>query len=317
MLTLLGPAHRYCDGLSRRSFLRVGALGFGGLGFGGLNVAQLLAAEANAGNGSSHKSVIMVYLSGGIAHQDTVDLKPDAPQEVRGEFKPIATRVPGIQFCELLPRLGAAADKLAILRSIVGLRDEHTSWQNLTGYPMGLAQREGRPNIGGVVAKALGPADPIVPPAVDLFPTMQHRPYNSGGAGVLGRRYDPVKAEGDKLGVMKLSSLTSGRLDERRALLDSLNGPRTASGADSAGFDVAQQRAYEVLTSGKVVAALDVEREDKRVRERYGQGSPKLRTVSGTRTARISVRCENDCRCSTRVSRRWSRTCTSAGSIAT
>jgi uncharacterized protein (DUF1501 family) len=74
---------------------------------------------------------------------------------------------------------------------------------------------------------------------------------------------------------MKLSSLTSGRLDERRALLDSLNGPRTASGADSAGFDVAQQRAYEVLTSGKVVAALDVEREDKRVRERYGQGSPK------------------------------------------
>src|SRR3954452_18838621 len=100
MLTLFGDRHRYCDGVSRRSFLKVG-----GLAMGGLTVPELLRAEAAAGTGRSHRSVIMVYLSGGLAHQDTFDLKPDAPEGVRGEFRPIDTRVPGVQFGELLPRL--------------------------------------------------------------------------------------------------------------------------------------------------------------------------------------------------------------------
>ena len=108
MLTLLGPSHRYCDGLSRRSFLRLG-----GLALGGLSLPQLLRAGQKS---HRHRSVIMVYLSGGLAHQDTVDLKPNAPAEVRGEFKPIATSVPGVQLCELLPRLARCADKVAILR---------------------------------------------------------------------------------------------------------------------------------------------------------------------------------------------------------
>src|SRR5688572_25380726 len=113
MLTILGPRSRYCDGLSRRSFLKVG-----GLAVGGLALPKLLRAEAKSR--SSHKSIIMVYLSGGLAHQDTFDLKPNAPAEIRGEFKPIATKVPGIQFGELLPKLAACADKLAVLRSISG-----------------------------------------------------------------------------------------------------------------------------------------------------------------------------------------------------
>src|SRR3990170_1269582 len=106
MLDILNPSSRYCDGMSRRSFLRVGALGLGGL-----TLPQLLRSEAAAGRPKAHKSVIMVYLSGGLAHQDTFDLKPNAPAEVRGEFKPIATRVPGVQFGELLPNLAASADK--------------------------------------------------------------------------------------------------------------------------------------------------------------------------------------------------------------
>ena len=102
---------------------------------GGLSLADLFAAEAASKTPTQvrHKSVIMVYLSGGMPHQDTFDLKPEAPAEVRGEFKPIATTVPGIEYCELLPKLASVADRCAIVRSIVGQRDEHSSFQNLTG----------------------------------------------------------------------------------------------------------------------------------------------------------------------------------------
>src|SRR5438105_13578326 len=131
MLTLLGSSNRFCDGLSRRSFLQVG-----GLALGGLSLPELFQAEAQAGIRRSNQSVIMVYLSGGLAHQDTFDLKPNAPVEIRGEFKPIPTRVPGVRFGELLPKLAGCADKLAVLRSITGLRDEHSSWQNMTGTTM-------------------------------------------------------------------------------------------------------------------------------------------------------------------------------------
>jgi hypothetical protein len=270
MLAISGPSYRYCDGVSRRSFLTLG-----GLALGGLTLPRLLQAEKQAGITQGQKSVIMVYLSGGIAHQDTFDLKPDAPAEVRGEFKPIKTKLPGVEFCELLPKLAAVADKLAVIRSVVGLRDEHTSWQNLTGYPMNVAQRQQRPNIGGFVSKVLGATDPVIPAAVDLFPTMQHRPYNSGTAGVLGRAFDPVKAEGERLGIMKLSQVTIDRLRDRASLLESLNRYRDSADEGAAFFDMPQRRAIEVLTSGKIVQALDVEREDKNIRERYGRGSPK------------------------------------------
>src|SRR3712207_2332911 len=109
MLSILGPSHRFCDRLSRRSFLQIG-----GLAMGGLSLPQLLRAEARSGIKNSHKSVIVVFLSGGPPHQDLVDLKPDAPAEVRGEFKPIHTNVPGVQVCELLPGIAKTMDRLAI-----------------------------------------------------------------------------------------------------------------------------------------------------------------------------------------------------------
>src|SRR5579885_2763436 len=110
MLTLWGPGgdDRYCDGRSRRAFLQLG-----GLAMGGLSLPALLQAEAQArGGGSSHKSVIMIYLTGGPAHQDTFDLKPDAPEGIRGEYKPIATRLPGVQICEHLPRIAGLMDRV-------------------------------------------------------------------------------------------------------------------------------------------------------------------------------------------------------------
>jgi hypothetical protein len=268
MLTLLGPRHRFCDGLSRRSFLQVG-----GLALGGLTLPGLLRAERRSGRGGSQRSVIMVYLSGGLSHQDTFDLKPAAPAEVRGEFKPIATRVPGVQVGELLPRLAGCMDKLIVLRSLVGQQDEHTSFQNLTGFPMSVARREGKPHFGSVVAKVQGPVDPVVPPFVDLFPTMQHRPYNSPGAGQLGRAAGPVKLDGQDLGPMKLQGLGAGDLAERRRLLARVD--RLRRDADRTGMDVYYQRAFDVLTSSKLVEALDVTREPEKARERYGRGSPR------------------------------------------
>src|SRR3954462_834410 len=131
MLTLFAKrasSRRYCDGVSRRNFIKIGALGMGGLA-----LPQLLNAEASSGLRHSHKAVIMIYLPGGPPHQDTFDLKLDAPSEIRGEFRPISTNVPGIQICEYLPKLARIMDKLIVLRSVVVAVDEHTDFQCLTG----------------------------------------------------------------------------------------------------------------------------------------------------------------------------------------
>ncbi len=269
MFTLFGSPKRFCDGLTRRSFLKIGSLALGGL-----NLPGLLRAESQAGIRRSHKAVIMVYLSGGLAHQDTFDLKPLAPPEVRGEFKPIATRVSGIQISELLPRTAACMDKLAFLRALVGLRDEHSSFQNLTGYTMGISQREGKPHVGSVIARVQGSPDPLVPPFVDLFPTMQHKPYNSPGPGQLGRRFSSVKVDGEDVAVMKLRNLSQEQLVDRRQLLDRFDQFRRAvDQADLSALDPFYQRAFDVLTSSKLVEALDVDREPLPIRERFGRGS--------------------------------------------
>jgi uncharacterized protein (DUF1501 family) len=270
MLRLLGPASRYCDGTDRRSFLLAG-----GLAVGGLTLPALLRAEQASGR-RSHKSVIMVYLSGGLAHQDTFDPKPDAPAEVRGEFNPLATSVPGVRFTDQVPMLAARMDKLVLLRSIVGLKDEHSSFQNITGFGMDQSKREGRPHFGSVVAKVQGPTEPAVPPFVDLFPTMQHRPYNSPGPGHLGRAAAGVRVDGQDVEVMKPIGVTAGELADRRTLLDRLDAERrSADRSATAALDVSYQRAFDVLTSSKLVEALDVTKESSRLRDRYGHGSPK------------------------------------------
>ncbi len=273
MLTLLGSAHRYCDGVSRRSFLKLGGLALGGLSLAELNRAE---AKAGSGSGSSEKSVIMVYLSGGLSHQDTFDLKPGAPAEIRGEFSPIATKVPGVNFGELLPMTAGIMDKIAVIRSLVGLRDEHSSFQNLTGFPMDQTQREGKPHFGSVVSKIQGSRDPLVPPFVDLFPTMQHRPYNSAGPGNLGMSYAQARMSGEDLALMRQTSVTNDRFTSRKDLLgkfDTIRRSLDSSPLES--MDTMYRRAFNVLASEKVARALDVEREDPRLRDRYGVGSSK------------------------------------------
>jgi hypothetical protein len=270
MLTVLGNSARLCDGLSRRSFLQIGSLALGGL-----TLPGLMRAEAATGK-KSHKSVIMVYLTGGLAHQDTFDLKPNAPAEVRGEFKPINTNVPGVQFGEHLPKLAGIMDRLVIIRSLVGQRDEHSSWQSYTGTTMDTAKRENRPHFGSVVARMQGQTDPVIPAFVDLSPTMQHKPYNTPGPGSLGRGAAPVKVDGDEIAVMKNLAVTPDELRDRKTLLESLDAFRKTSGQTNAiPADTFHDRAFDVLTSSKLVEALDVTKESERVRNRYGKGSPK------------------------------------------
>ena len=271
MLTVLGPRlPRGCDRVSRRGFLTAGSLAVGGL-----TLPGLFRAEAAAGK-RSHKSVIMVYLSGGLAHQDTFDLKPNAPAEVRGEFKPIATNVSGVQFGEHLPKLARCMDKMVVIRSLVGQRDEHSSWQSYTSVTMDAAKREMKPHFGSVVARMQGQTDPVIPAFVDLSPTMQHRPYNTPGPGVLGRAAAPVKVDGDEIAVMKNLVVPMEQLADRKALLDNLDAFRKASDRSTGVVaDTAHDRAFDVLTTSKLVEALDVTKEPERTRDRYGRGSPK------------------------------------------
>src|SRR3954453_23173345 len=160
MLTIYGNrTPRFCDGVSRRNFLKIGALAMGGLA-----LPQILQAESQLGIRRSHKAVIMIFLPGGPSHQDMFDLKMDAPAEIRGEFQPISTKVPGIQICEHLPRMAAMMDKLAIIRSLVGSEGRHASFQCMTGWPVQQQPVGGWPSFGSAVAKLQGSTGGSTPP---------------------------------------------------------------------------------------------------------------------------------------------------------
>ncbi len=273
MLTIPGHSNRFCDGLSRRNFLRIGALGMGGLA-----LPQLLRAEAASGLRSGQKAVIMVYLPGGPPHQDTFDLKLDAPAEIRGEFRPISTNVPGTQICEHLPRLARIADQYAIIRSISDAVDDHSDFMCQTGRRKNSQPPGGWPTFGATVSRVLGPADPAVPAFVGLEPRMQHRPYNAATAGYAGVSHDAFRPAADAKSDMVLNGITTERLSDRRALLTAFDRYRRdvdSSGLMS-GLDGFNQQAFGMLTSSRLLEALNVEKEPAAIRERYGKGDAKV-----------------------------------------
>jgi len=278
MLTIRGGGGRFCDGVRRRDFLAIGGLSFGA---GGLSLAGVLRAEAAHPGGSSrlrHKAVINVFLAGGPPHQDLFDLKPDAPSEVRGEFAPIATNVPGIRIGEVFPRLAARADKLAIIRSVVGCEGDHAAYQTNTGWPAAnLRTLGGRPSLGAAVARLAGPVDPSVPPFVGLAEKTSHRPWSdSGTPGFLGPAYGPFRPDGPDRDNMTLKDMSLDRLGDRRRLLaavDRLRRDADASGT-IAGMDAFGQRAFDVLSGSRLLEALDLSKEDPAIRAAYGDGKP-------------------------------------------
>lgn len=274
MFTLqIGTQHgRCCDQISRRSFLHVG-----GLAVGGLTMSQLLRAEAAAGITSSDKSIIMVYLPGGPPHQDLFDLKMEAPAEIRGDFRPIKTSVPGIEICELLPRMAARMERLAIIRSVVGAKDRHESFQCLTGRLSDNQPAGGWPELGAVLSDIRGPRRPAVPPFVGLSPRMQHRPYNNGYAGFLGPAHTAFQPNGDGREDLILGDVTVDRLANRQQLLGAMDSLRRRIDSSQLidGATSLQQQALGVLTSNQLAEALDLEQEDPKIRERYGSGTEK------------------------------------------
>ena len=223
----------------------------------------------------------MIFLPGGPSHQDIFDLKMDAPAEVRGEFKPISTKVPGIQICEHLPLIAQQMDKLAIVRSMVGALDDHDAFQCLSGRTARQQPPGGWPCLGSAVAKLQGPVNPVVPPFVGLSPKMgEMRWARSGDPGFLGVPFAPFQPnKGGGKEDMTLNGVTLDRLSDRQKLLASFDQFRRdidASGMME-GVDSFNQQAFGILTSSKLLEALDIEKEDPKVRARYGKGDPKNR----------------------------------------
>ena len=278
MLTIPGRPKQFCDGVSRRNFLKIG-----GLALGGMSLPQILRAQSaqpsSVGSGLSHKAIIMIYLSGGPSHQDMYDLKMKAPKEIRGEFKPISTNVPGIEICEHMPRLAKMMDKFTIIRSLHGCPDQHASDLCLSGYPISSrGNQSGRPSLGSVLSKIQGPLDRAVPPFVGLTIKTGHAPYsNPGKPGFLGQNHSPIQPDGEAMANMRLNGISLDRLSDRKALLAEVDRFRRAADSEEAyeGVDVFTQRAFDVLTSSKLVEALDLEKEDSKLRNRYGRGSSK------------------------------------------
>jgi hypothetical protein len=282
MLTILGRPvrNKFCDGLSRRDFLTIG-----GLAAGGLALPGLLAAEARAGVGRSHKAVINVFLPGGPPHQDMFDLKVDAPAEIRGEFRPIATNVSGIEIGELFPKIAAMADKFVFIRSLVGATGQHYSNQCVVGRTDQNQPAGGWPSLGAWISKFQGPVNPAIPPHLSLFYKTDHAPWGyAGEGGFLGISHAPFRLVGgreetSKTDNMVLKGITLERLQDRHNLLASLDSLRRDLDTSGAmrGVDSFTEQAIGILTSSQLADAMDLSKEDPALVERYGRGDPKFR----------------------------------------
>ncbi len=283
MLTILGPkspSRSFCDGQSRRDFLKIG-----GMVMGGLALPQVLAAEAQAGTGRSHKAIINVFLPGGPPHQDFWDVKMDAPAEIRGEFQAIKTNVSGIEISEIFPKIAAIADKCAFIRTVVGATGGHDAYQCMTGRPLTPAATGGWPSAGAWISKLKGPVNQTIPPHLSMCYKTDHGPWGyDGDGGFLGLAHAPFKLVGGKTETSKtdnmvLQGITLDRLQDRNSLLNSMD--RFKREIDTtgkmAGLDSFTQQAIGILTSSTLAEALDISKEPVEVRERYGAGDSKFR----------------------------------------
>jgi hypothetical protein len=271
MLSILGRGVKLCDGITRREFLQVGALGIGGL-----TLADLLRLKAQAATSQPAqptKSIIMVYLQGGPSHIDMYDLKPNAPVEFRGEFKPIKTRLPGLDVCELMPLQTQIADKLSVIRGM-RFQGAHNAYELLSGFPAArtLEIREKWPVFGSVVSRLRSTQETM--PAYVNVNDLRFGPEvdDPEVPRYLGPTHGPFRLSGPGLKNLRLpAGVSLQRLEERKTLLagfDQVRREVDASGGMNA-LDAFQRRAVEMVTSGAVSRALDLSREPLSVRDRY------------------------------------------------
>ncbi len=275
----------YCDGISRRSFVQLGVAGMASAAL--ANVLHAKEHSRASGREQKNTSAILIWLDGGPSHLDLYDMKPEAPAEYRGIWKPIKTNVPGIEISELFPRQAKVADKFSIVRSLYHNSGDHFTGGDymLTGRGTANGGNTGNkhPSIGSIAAKVCGPRRPGVPPyvAIPYAMSIGLRP-GYFGANFLGVQHNPFETEGDPnqehFQVQNLNlpaGLTIKRLEDRRDLFDYLDQHRRlidASGAFEA-MDHFQHQAYELVTGEAVRRAFSIGSEDPRIREHYGRNS--------------------------------------------
>lgn len=289
MLAIPGTPFRLCDGVTRRDFLRIGSLGATGLTLPDLLRGRAAGAIQPRLPGKA-KACILLFMGGGPPQMDTFDMKPDAPAEVRGELKPIATTVSGIQISESLPLLSRHADKLALLRAVsfdqkVGSHGGAV-YLTLTGGHVNprVGDRDDVPpaaddfpNLGSVIARHR-PTDRALPPFVWLL-DMYRGSFAGQGAGFLGKRHDPFRIiyqdpnrpdfRVDALTLPK--DISASRLSQRRSLLAQVNRQMETVQRAGTSLDAHHQRAFDLIGSSQAHKAFDLSAEPSKVRERYGR----------------------------------------------
>jgi hypothetical protein len=272
MFDILGSKQSFCDGLSRRSFLRLGAFGAG------LTLADMLRLRAGASStaaaaSSTAKSAIMIYLPGGPSHMDMYDLKPDAPTEYRGEFRPIQTSVPGVDICEHFPRQARMFEKLATIRSIESV-DEHSDSLVMTGYSENTNRTAHHPSFGAVMSRLRSGDNNDIPPFISL--RGMSIGCEPGYLGVAHRAFTPSGPDMNNLGLA--GGVTADRTQDRRSLLETFDNVRRDIDASGTmrGMDSFTQRAFEMVASGATRRALDLNQEEPRTRDRYRGVEPFL-----------------------------------------
>jgi len=285
MFSFFGQSPKFCDGRSRRAFLKVGALGVGGLTLPNL---LRLRAEGTVPAEKTHKSVIMVFLSGGPSHIDSYDMKPDQPSDIRGEFKPIRTNVPGLDICELMPRQAKMCDKLAVLRGVRTVGN-HTGNEFFSGFPyeqgkLDAKTNDQKPAFGCIVSKMQG-GQTEMPPYVSLHDVdTWELPVYTGKAHAPFRYFNRGLKYKEPIDNLRLATgMTRERLADRKALLGSYDTLRRDIDANRTfdGLDAFQAKALEIVLSGKVRDAFDMSKEPDKLHESYGKKSIAFDFVPG------------------------------------
>lgn len=291
-----GTTSRYCDGMSRRSFVQIGVAGMASV-----PLSDVLRAKALSHGEAKDTSVILLWLDGGPGHMDLYDMKPEAPAEYRGIWRPLKTNVPGIEISPLFPRQAKIAETFSIVRSLHHGHGGHFQAAHLmlTTRQMTSGGREASyPSVGAIATKVCGSRDPLMPPYVSVpyASSIGRRPGYFAG-NYLGRQYDPFETNGDPnkdnfkvQDVVPQAGLTIDRLGDRRTLVEHLDRLRKSMDHKEAfeTFDHFQRSSYELIT-GKAAQAFDLSSEDPRVRDRYGRNGWGQSTLLARRLSEAGV----------------------------
>jgi hypothetical protein len=290
----------FCDGLSRRDALRVGSAALFGSA---LALPQLLRA-ADPAKPTKDVSLIFVFLHGGLSTIDTLDMKPDAPAEFRGEFNPTKTKVPGMDLCDLLPRLGQQADKFSLVRSFRHHNSDHgpadhyilTGYFPQAGFNPNLSPNNQRPCVGSVVSRTLGPKGSV--PAYVALPKL----HPSGGPAYLGAAHAPFVIEADPSApnfsvpdLVPPAVIGADRLDDRKRLLETVDryhrGTEAQANKAAGAVSVFRDKAFDLMTSQAAKKAFDIHDETPKLREEYGRNTLGQSCLMARRLVEGGVRC--------------------------